>query len=87
MTTFREDGTNRCRASSLTIAVLMLAAVALFYVLREHWGHLLGAWPYLLLVACPLIHLMHRERHRHGGDGAHGHRADDARPSQPPGVL
>ncbi|WP_372624490.1 DUF2933 domain-containing protein [Falsiroseomonas sp.] len=27
------------------------ALVGAFYVLREHWGHALGALPYLLILA------------------------------------
>ena len=45
------------------------ALIAGFYLLREHWGHVLGYWPYLLLLACPLMHLMHG--HGHGGNGRH----------------
>jgi hypothetical protein len=46
----------------------MVALIAAFYMLREHWTHVAGvAWPYLLLLACPVMHLlMHR---RHGRDG------------------
>lgn len=40
------------------------AAVALFYLLTEHRAHLFGLLPYLLLLACPLMHrFMHRGRH------------------------
>lgn len=49
------------------IAVIGFALVAAFYVLREHWGHAFGALPYLILLACPVMHLfMH---HGHGGGG------------------
>ncbi|HVL07979.1 MAG TPA: DUF2933 domain-containing protein [Burkholderiaceae bacterium] len=47
----------------LTLAWATLLLIALFYLLREHWGHVLGWWPYLLLMLCPLMHLFHR----HGG--------------------
>jgi hypothetical protein len=50
----------------IVIAAASLAIVGAFYVLREHWGHALGALPYLLLLACPLLHLFH-------GHGGHGH--------------
>lgn len=50
----------------IVIAALSLALVATFYLLREHLGHALGALPYLLLLACPLLHLFH-------GHGSHGH--------------
>lgn len=43
-----------------------LAIIAVFYLLREHWGHAFGVLPYLLLLACPLLHMFH-------GHGAHAH--------------
>ena len=51
------------------MAVATAAIVAGFYLLREHGGHMLGLWPYLLLLACPLMHLMHG----HGGHSHSGH--------------
>ena len=48
-------------------ALLMVALVAGFYLPREHWNHVAGSWPYLLLLACPLMHLFHG----HGGHGKH----------------
>lgn len=51
-------------------AIVMTALIALFFLLREHWAHLAGSWAYLLLLACPLMHLFHG----HGGHGGHhGH--------------
>lgn len=41
-----------------SMALATAALIAGFYLLREHWGHVLGYWPYLLLLACPLMHLM-----------------------------
>lgn len=47
-------------------------AVALVFMFLEHRTHLYGALPYLLLLACPLMHLfMH---HGHGSHGGHGPR-------------
>ncbi len=40
--------------------------VAAYFLFTEHQAHVLGALPYLLLLACPLMHLFH---HR----GGHGH--------------
>ena len=45
-----------------------LAVVAAFFVLREHWAHVLGFAPYLLLLACPLLHLFGHGHGRNGGD-------------------
>lgn len=59
------------------------AAVAAFFLFAEHRAHLLGALPYLLLAACPLMHLFHR--HGDGGHGGHaghdGHREQRQRPA------
>jgi hypothetical protein len=49
-------------------AVIMLGLIGGFFLLREHWSHIAGYWPYLLLLACPLLHLFHG----HGGHGSHG---------------
>ncbi|NMM26479.1 MAG: DUF2933 domain-containing protein [Glaciimonas sp.] len=57
------------------IVLIMLALVAAFYVLREHWAHVVGNWPYLLLLLCPLMHFF-----GHGGHGGHGHNHADQAP-------
>jgi hypothetical protein len=45
-------------------------AVAGYFLVTEHTAHVVGALPWLLLLACPLMHLfMH---HGHGGH-RHGH--------------
>jgi hypothetical protein len=56
-------------ARALWIAAGMTALIGAFFLLREHWGHVAGYWPYLLLLACPVMHLFHG----HGGHGHHGH--------------
>jgi hypothetical protein len=49
-------------------------AIAAFYLYAEHQAHLMGALPWLLLLACPLMHMfMHRGNHGHG----HKHRDQD----------
>lgn len=53
------------RSPSIVAGGMLLLIVA-FYLLREHWSHLSGTWPYLLLLLCPLMHLfMHRGHGRH----------------------
>jgi hypothetical protein len=52
----------------LKLALLTAALIGGFYLLREHWSHVAGNWIYLLLLACPLMHLFHG----HGGHGGHG---------------
>ena len=43
-----------------------------FYLLAEHRAHLFGALPWLILLACPLLHMF-----MHGGHGGHGSHSDD----------
>ena len=52
-------------------AAIMLVVIVVFYALREHWGHALGVAPYLILLACPLMHIF-----MHGGHG-HDHTGGD----------
>ena len=47
------------------------AAVAAFFLVSEHRAHVIQFLPFVLLAACPLMHLFHG----HGGHGTH----DDAK--------
>jgi hypothetical protein len=51
------------------LIMLLVAALsaAAFWLLTEHWGHFLGVAPYLLFLACPLMHLFMHRGHSHGG--------------------
>jgi hypothetical protein len=49
------------------VACLALATLGV-YLLVTHTGHVLSALPYVLLLACPLMHFF--------GHGRHGHRQD-----------
>lgn len=53
-------------------ALLMVGAIVAFFLVREHWNHLAGLWIYLLLLACPLMHLFHS----HGGHRSHDRQVD-----------
>ena len=60
----------------LWLGACVFLAIAIFFLWEEHRAHILGALPYLLLLACPLLHLfMHRGHGRHGGapSGHEGH--------------
>ena len=39
--------------------------VAAFFLWTEHRAHVLGALPYLLVLACPLMHFFHHGHGRH----------------------
>jgi hypothetical protein len=75
------DSSRRYRMrTSLKTASLMVATIGGFYLLREHWNHVTGYWVYLLLLACPLMHLFHGHGHGHGAHG--GHDAHGALPNK-----
>lgn len=61
------------------------ALIALFFLFTEHRAHLYGWLPYLLLAACPLMHLLHGHGHGHGGHGtdSEAHRRKEIPPSDP----
>ncbi|WP_392536229.1 DUF2933 domain-containing protein [Nostoc sp. C117] len=53
--------------SPAKIALYVFLAIAAFFLITEHLAHLAGILPYLLLLACPFMHLF-----MHGGHGGHG---------------
>ena len=65
------------RLRPMLIAGTMTALIGAFYLLREHWNHVAGSWPYLLLLACPVMHLFH-------GHGGHDHAARPSRSADLP---
>lgn len=56
-------------SSRYAIGLVIIGAVAAYFLLTEHLAHVVGALPFLLFLACPLMHVfMH---HGHGGHGHH----------------
>ena len=55
--------------------LIVFLGVAGFFLLAEHKAHVLGYWPYLILLLCPLMHVfMHKGHGKHGdSDGDHKH--------------
>ena len=54
--------------SKAGLALIVFGAIAAFFLLSEHRAHFFGWLPYLLLLACPLMHVF-----MHGGHGEHSH--------------
>ena len=52
--------------SRYAVGLLVIGAVAMYFLLSEHRTHFFGALPFLLLLACPLMHMF-----MHGGHGGH----------------
>ena len=65
----------------VAIAAAVFVGAAGYLLWSEHQAHMLGILPYLLLLACPLMHVfMHGG---HGGHGGHDHRQGDDKGKQP----
>ena len=54
------------------LALLAFLGIAGFFLVTEHTAHVFGILPFLLLLACPLLHMF-----MHGGHGGHGRSHDD----------
>ena len=73
-----QDGAPPFWRSRYAIGLLVFGAVAAYFLLSEHRAHFFGALPFLLLLACLLMHMfMHRD-HR-GHDGVNGDHSDGRR--------
>jgi DUF2933 family protein len=57
--------------SKANIALIIFLLIGTYFLITEHRAHLYGWvsywWPYVFLLACPLIHLF-----MHGSHGGHG---------------
>jgi hypothetical protein len=69
---------SRQRIFRSRMVLIGFMVIAGFFLLSEHRAHLFGVLPYLLLLACPLMHIF-----MHHGHGRHGHGEHDASGSQP----
>ena len=69
--------------SRYAVGLLVLGAIATYFLASEHRAHFIGALPLLLLLACPLMHVfMHNGHDSHDGGhaGHHGAKAPAANP-------
>lgn len=60
------------------IVWLVLVLIGGFLLVSEHRAHILGAALWLLILACPLLHIFGHGGH--GGHGGHQHPRDQAGP-------
>jgi hypothetical protein len=52
------------RTSRSGLVLLAFLVVGGFFLLTEHTAHVFGVLPYLLVLACPLMHFLHGGHHR-----------------------
>jgi hypothetical protein len=60
------------RTGWIFVAFALMAVVLLW---QEHRAHILGVIPYVILFSCPLMHLVHRHRHKPTKAREEDHRA------------
>ncbi len=65
------DNSHQSKAKWVFIGFLLIAG---YFLVTEHRAHLVGwlssYWIWLLLLACPLMHLFMHGGHGHGGHGS-----------------
>lgn len=59
-------------ASRAKVAFGIFALVGAFFLVAEHRAHVLPFLPWLLLAACPLMHIFMHGGHGHGQGHTHG---------------
>jgi Protein of unknown function (DUF2933) len=47
------------------LVLLAFLTIAAFFLITEHWAHVLGALPYVLVLLCPVLHLLMHGWHSH----------------------
>ena len=74
MPTHTEDNGN-VLSSRAKWAFAVFAIIGGFFLVAEHWAHVLPYLPWLILLACPLMHtFMHGGHGSHDGDHGDGNR-------------
>ena len=66
---------SHCAPRGYNWILIAFLAIAAFYLFTEHRAHLLGALPFLLMLACPLMHLFMHHGH-HGGHDENNDRSE-----------
>jgi hypothetical protein len=73
--------------SRYSIGLIVIGAIAGYFLLTEHLAYVVGALPFLLLLACPLMHVFmhHGHGHHHGGNvpQAGVEKSEPSKPGEP----
>jgi hypothetical protein len=62
-----EDESRGFFAWRANLVLLGFLAIAGYFLVAEHWAHIVPFLPWLFLLACPLMHIFMQ-----GGHGGHG---------------
>lgn len=84
----RREGLRRFFASRTNLVLLGFLGVGGFLLVAEHWAHLVGVGPFLLLLGlCGGMHFfMHGTHGGHGGTSSRDDRTTDDGASRDPGA-
>lgn len=63
-----EKGPEESKLSKSKLVLIGFLVVAGYFLVTEHRAHVVPYLPYLLILACPLMHIF-----MHGGHGGHQH--------------
>jgi len=65
----QEDNHTQCAISKSKWVLIGFLIVIGYFLFTEHRAHVIAFFPYLLLLACPLMHIfMHHGHGHHHGD-------------------
>ena len=67
---------NRSGSPRFKWGLVAVLAIIAYFLFSEHRAHFISYLPYLILLACPFLHMF-----MHGGHDAHGDQADDSKPA------
>jgi hypothetical protein len=59
----KNDPTKTTFSKNTWVAIFIIGLIGLVLLLRNHTSHLLVALPYLVLLACPLMHIFMHKGH------------------------
>lgn len=81
----RREGLRRFFASPTNLVLMGFLGIGGFFLAAEHWAHLVGAGPLLLLLGlCGGMHVfVHGTHGGHGGHGRDNSTPDDDAPHDP----
>ncbi|HEY5653147.1 MAG TPA: DUF2933 domain-containing protein [Pontiella sp.] len=68
---YKPESENRWWKSPSGIAALFFLAAIGYFLITEHWAHIVPYLPYLIILLCPLMHMFH-----HGKHSDHSHSDD-----------
>ena len=72
-----EQQTRDSQHKKNNLVMWIFLGIILYFLLTEHLAHIVPYLPWLLLAACPLMHLFMHGGHGHGGHAHHKeHRHD-----------